>query len=458
MKLTELTALETAEAVNAGEISARRLVETILDFCRNLQGEKKLFASLAESSALEQADLVDQKIKNGFSLPLAGVPLVAGDDFAYSKGPTSLGSPAFKDYTAPFSAAAVEKLNGAGAVLIGKSAIGDLGLEENGPARSRSAKITGLCRPVLSLESDCSGAARLGAAAEKVYCLRPTPGRVSRFGLHLRCGSFDQPALIAGTLTGLGVAFQAAAGYDQRDVLTSLNREQRAAQTDDSSPIEKNVVAYCPALLELLNPGEAKTLELIRERLAGCGCTTMEVSLDYLEPALRAFYVIALAETSSTLSRFDGIRFGSAAEANNLEELYFNSRRLIFGEEARRRTIFGTYLLSQGNFDHYYLKALKVWNLFRDEFTRIFTRADFLLLPLTGSGVSNGEQADFLQTYEDYRFTAPLAMTGQPVLSLATNGQLVGQAFSDEKLLSLGGLLTEQIEDEDLEEISRGEG
>jgi len=466
----DLTAVKAAEAVNNKEISARHLIENILEHCIDLNKKLNTFTYIAGTEALEHADSVDQKINSGYSMPLAGVPIAIGDNIAYKEMPAGLGSGAFRDYKPPFSAAAVEKLIGAGAVVIGKTNTGDMGIALNkalspaGPAlnpwninrisESAGAAALAVRQCMLILESDSEGALRQGAATCGVFGLRPTPGRISRYGLNICSGSFDQVGLAAAAVADVSLAFQAVVGYDERDILTSVSRESRVKSEPGKIPNEIKL-AFSPESFDLIDPISAEKLSQFRERCSSHGFILVETPLKLLNNALKAFYVITYAETSSTFARFDGIRYGRAAEADNLEDLYYKTRRLTFGHEAQRRSVFGTYLLSKGNFEHYYQQALKVWSLVKQEFAETMSNCDFLVLPTVKStALKESEDSDFLKLLDEDIFTAPVTMTGLPSLTLPAwrennfpaGIQLIGHPFSDEMLINIADIIKAEIE------------
>lgn len=448
MKITGLSALKIAKAVNNDEISALDLIKEATDYLKDFDQDRNVFAHLAPAEAEEQAALVDQKISSGLSLPLAGVPLVADDSFAFKKMPASFSSGALKNYHPPFSAAAMEKLMGAGMVVVGKTKTGDMGLDLKEEAEPEGHFFSGALQAVkgsasatsagflMALTSDASGVSRQEAARFNVYGLRPTPGRVSRFGLSLSCPSFDYPGFAAARLSDLAVLLQAASGFDERDLMTNINLAPRE-KIDDCGVPEKTVIGFSSSLFSLLEPKMRQVYEKRIALLEEEGFEVIDLPLNILPQALRAYYVIALAEASSNLSRFDGIRFGLAAEADDLEEYYFKTRRLTFGAEACRRVLFGTFVLSGAGFERYYQKALKVASLTRQTFGALFERCTFMLLPLFCSS-SSPQEADFIEVYEENIFTAPVNMTGLPVLSLPEGLQLLAPPFRDEGLLALG--------------------
>ena len=247
-----MTACRAAEAVNNGETTACQLIGEILERCNALNGKLNTFIKIAGPEALEQAAAVDKQVKSGQKLPLAGVPVAVKDDLCYSALPTSFGSPAFKNFISPYGAAAVEKLTDAGAVVIGKTNLDDMSIGSTttsspaGPALNpwapdrvagsagAAAVAAGQC--LISLESDSGGALRQGASHCGVVGLRPTMGRVSRYGLHTFASSFGQVGITASTTDDILAALEVISGFDARDASTALYREMPAKKTPLWSP------------------------------------------------------------------------------------------------------------------------------------------------------------------------------------------------------------------------------
>lgn len=463
------TARRTAEAVCREEITARRLIEKALGRCENLNGRLNLFVNISGNDALEQADAVDCKVKEGHRPPLAGVPLAVKDDLCYSGLPTTFGSPAFKSFISPYSAAAVEKLIEAGAVVIGKTNLDDLSMGSTTAASpfapalnpwntaylagsaGSAAVASGQC--LLALESDTGGALLQGASHCGVIGLRPTMGRISRYGLNAFSSSFGQVGISAGSIEDMKLALELLSGYDQRDAVTAVCRGR--SFSPEAIPVPAGIKVGWPVFaLEFLESKHRSLFDRVKENLNEKGFELIDLDLSLFAEALRAYYVIAYAEASSNHSRFDGIRFGEAAYAENLDELYYKSRAVTFGREARRRSVIGTFILSNGNFDRYYRQALTVWNLVRQEFATALERCDIILLPVAkGLPRKKNEEINFLKQYEDDIFCAPVSLAGLPSICLPAGQieglpvglQLVGAPFSEELLLAAGSKLAPEI-------------
>lgn len=457
----------TADLVNKKEMSARSITEAALENCRLLNKKLNTLAQVGGSEALQQADAVDCKIDQGFNLPLAGVPLVISDNFCYQSLPTGFGSKAFKSFYTPYNATAVEKIIASGAVIVGKANINDMGLDSttvsspSGPAlnpwdrcrivgsAAAAAVAAGQC--LLSLDSDSAGSLRQGASQNGVAGLRPSAGRISRYGLQLASSSFGLVGMSAPKAEDLAAVLKVLSGFDPRDATTASFKENSFSSPADYK--EAKVAIGLPSgLPALLDKEFLAIIERVRDKLLELGFQTGEFNPGHFKEALRAYYVINMAETSSSFSRFDGIRFGETAGAENLEQHYGESRFLAFGREARRRSVFGAYFLSKDAYELYYRQALKVRALFQEEFSNFFSRFDCLILPTEKTLPPMAEEkTDFINLYENDIFTAPLSMTGCPVLTVPCGKlktmpvglQLVGPPFSEELLLKIGAKLCE---------------
>ncbi len=460
MDSTTISAGRLADQVNKGELKARELIEKVLQNAEEQDSRLNIFCSTAGEVALDQASAVDKKIEAGICLPLAGVPFTIKDDIICKALPTTLGSLKFKSFYPPYNAAAVEKLIAAGAVVVGKTNIDNMGIgsttldSPQGPtlnprepgriagSAGAAALATGICS--LALESDSGGALRQGASHCGVFGFLPSAGLVSRYGLALHSGSFCRVGLSAVYPEDLPVALNVISGYDPRDPATAACREVkvRREKLDDLSDI---VVGYLETLPGLASGLHRNLYQDTLDKIAALGVRKAEVKMKHLPEALRAYQVIAAAEASSTLLRYDGIRYGEANEADNLEMLYCKTRKATFNGEALNRSIFGTCFLSKGGYDRYYRQALKVWTLVRLELEAAFDQCDLLLLPAVRTGpLTVSGEPDFIDLYEDNLYTVPASMTGNPALCLPAGElggapvgvQLIGRLFEDAFLLS----------------------
>ena len=469
MELRKLSIKQVAKAVCHGEITARRLIEKTLKNCSVLNEGLNIFTCISGIDALEQADAVDRKVANGKSLPLAGVPVAVKDDICYGVLPTGLGSAAFKEFSSPYTATALERLMNAGAIIVGKTNLDDMSLGSNtasspdGPTANpwdvertagsagAAAVATGVC--MLAIDSDSGGALRQGASHCGVVGLRPTMGRISRYGLTTFSSSFGQVGITAISGENIIHALEIVSGFDKRDASTAICKERLGGKSDFTK-VKGIKIGYPAAIFDYLDFGQRDILDQAREEFTKKGFEIVELELALLPEALQAYYVIALAEASSNHSRFDGIRFGTAEDAGDLEELYRKTRSCTFGREARRRSIFGTLLLSKGNYDLYYRQALKIWNLVRQEFANTLAKCDLLMLPAVKTLPRLiTEETDFLQAWEDDLFCAPVSLSGLPSICLPAGQvgklpvglQLVGRPFSEELLALVGDQVIREI-------------
>jgi aspartyl-tRNA(Asn)/glutamyl-tRNA(Gln) amidotransferase subunit A len=474
-----ISAGRLADKVNKGELKALELIEKVLQDAQEQNEKLNIFCSIAGEVTLAQAAAVDQKIKTGVCLPLAGVPLTIKDDFMYKALPTTLGSPQFKSFYPPYNAAAVEKLIAAGAVVVGKTNTDNMGIgsttldSPQGPtlnphdpgkvagSAGAAALATGICS--LALESDSGGALRQGAAYCGVFGLLPSVGMVSRHGLALHSGSFCRAGISALHPEDLPVALRVISGFDPRDAVTAVNRETngKREKTDDLSTLKIGYSEMFPG--SAADPRSRNFFEA-RDLIASSGASLAEVRLKHLPEALRAYQVIAAAEASSTLLRYDGIRYGQAIEADDLETLYCKTRRATFKGEALNRSIFGTYFLSKGGYDRYYRQALKVWSLIRQELETLFEQCDLLLTPVVQTGAPSAvEVPTFAELYENDLYTVPASMAGNPAVCLPADVidgmpvgvQLIGKQFEDAFLLS-AALKIASIIDSNLQGLAGG--
>lgn len=461
MDLREQSIRSLAEAVSKGNVSAYQLIEKTLENCALVNEGLNIFTVIAGIDALEQARAVDKRVDKGEKLPLAGIPVAVKDDIFYGVLPTGMGSAAFREFIPPYTATAVERLMDAGAIVVGKTNLDDMGLgsttatSPTGPtvnpwdtgyaagSAGAAAVITGLC--MLALESDSGGAVRQGASHCGVAGLRPGMGRVSRYGLNAFCSSFAQVGITALSGENIIDVLKVITGFDGRDASIAEESGEAAASKKNLQP-EGLKIGYPAGAFEYLEPEIRAVYEGTRDNYLSRGYQFKDINLAMLPEALRAYYVICLAEASSNHSRFDGIRFGEPAVADDLEELYTGTRRTIFGREARRRSIFGTFILGQGNYDLYYRQALKIWSLVRREFNTVFEECDLLMLPAVKSLPDQlNHEVNFLENWASDLFTAPVSMSGLPSLSLPAGQvgnlpvglQLVGRPFSEELLLAV---------------------
>lgn len=468
MNLTDLSAGEVARRVNAKEISAREVTRSFLERAQKWDKSINAFLSFSEEAALRQADAVDQKLASGQSAgPLAGVPIAVKDNLCVTGTRTTCASKILENFTANYDATVIEKLRAAGAVFLGKTnldefAMGsstensayfttknpwDLSRIPGGSSGGSAAAVAGRLAP-LALGSDTGGSIRQPAALCGVVGLKPTYGRVSRFGLVAFASSLDQIGPFSTTAADAALLLQAISGHDPKDS-TSAN----IPVPDFLSSLGRGVKGLRIGLpkeyfIDGMDPQVERAVRQAVATLESLGAAVKEVSLPHTDAGLSVYYVIAPSEASSNLARFDGVRYGHRSpKAENLLQQYEFSRDEGFGPEVKRRIMLGTYALSSGYYDAYYLKAQKVRTLIKGDFDRAFETVDVIATPTAPTAAFKaGEKSDDpLQMYLSDVFTISCNLAGLPGMSipcgftadhLPIGLQLLGKPFDEETLFA----------------------
>jgi aspartyl-tRNA(Asn)/glutamyl-tRNA(Gln) amidotransferase subunit A len=471
--LDTLSLSAARRAVVEGRVSAVALAAEHFERIASKDAEIHSFLALTRDRALAQAERVDAAARAGDPLgPLAGVPIGIKDVLAMRGVPTTAGSRILQGYHPPYDATAVARLEAAGAVLLGKLNCDEFAMgssNENsayGPVRnpraldrvpggssggSAAAVAAGFC--VASLGTDTGGSIRQPAAFCGVVGVLPTYGRVSRYGLIAFASSLDRVGPFARSVADAAVMLQVLAGPDSMDATSS-------AQPVANYPAEaaKDVVGLRIGVPEEyfgegLNPEIRSAIERALDQLRAAGCSIHKVSLPHTRYAVPTYYVIATAEASSNLSRFDGVRFGLRAEdSKTLATMFRNTRDEGFGAEVKRRILLGTYVLSAGYYDAYYRKAQQVRTLLTQDFVNAFAEVDAIVAPVTPTPAFKlGEKTDDpLQMYlEDiYSVAASLAgicgmsvPCGETRDGLPIGVQVLGKHFDEATMLRVGAAI-----------------
>jgi aspartyl-tRNA(Asn)/glutamyl-tRNA(Gln) amidotransferase subunit A len=468
MSLHLRPAREIAAKVRAGELSAVDVAGHFLSRAKSHDKRLKIFLSLDEESIRAQAKAVDDKIARGEDPgPLAGVPVAVKDNLCVTGQRTTCASKILENYTAPYDATVITKLKAAGAILFGKTNLDEFAMgssTENsaffatknpwdveripGGSSGGSAAVVAARVTPLALGSDTGGSIRQPAALCGIAGLKPTYGRVSRFGLVAFASSLDQIGPFAWNVEDAALLTQVIAGHDPNDS-TSIDRpvpDYAAAMAKGAKGLKIGLPR------EYFIDGMDKEVErAVKEAVKafeGLGATVMEVSLPHTDAGLAVYYILAPSEASSNLARFDGVRYGHRSpKAENLLQQYEFSRDEGFGPEVKRRIMLGTYALSSGYYDAYYLKAQKVRTLIKKDFDDAFTKVDLILTPTTPTpAFKAGEKSDDpLQMYLSDVFTISCNLAGLPGLSIpcgfTASGlplglQLMGRPFEEERVLA----------------------
>lgn len=465
---------EIQEALAKG-IAVESILEYYLD---NLEKHKHLnvFVEVFEESAREKAKAVDAKIKNGTAGRLAGMVIGIKDNLCYKGHKVSAASKMLEGFESIYSATVIERLLAEDAVIIGRLNCDEFSMGASseksiyGPVKnphnenyvaggssggSAAAVAANLC--VVALGSDTGGSIRQPASFTGTIGFKPTYGRVSRYGLIAYASSFDQIGPIAHSIHDIALVTEVIAGADDFDSTLSTKEVPSLA----ISPLKSKLkIAY---MNEALEGGEVdgeikKSIEELIQNLKENGHQVENVSFEYLNQVVPAYYALTTAEASSNLARFDGVHFGYRSEhAKDLEELYVKSRTEGFGDEVKRRIMAGTFILSQNNYEAFYLKAQKVRRLIKERTDEILNTYDLILMPTTlSTAFQLNEIVDPLRMYKEDTYTVQANLSGHPAISFQlgkhSNGlpygvQLVGKYFMEKELLDASAYLIDFIDD-----------
>ena len=454
---------ELAEEVASGRMSAKALIQQSLAAIE----KSKDFHTVLEvnNHALAEAEKVDEDVKNGKMVgQLAGIPFIAKDNFLTFGTDTTAGSNILKNFKAPYQATAIDLLLKEGAILVAKANLdafghgsstenSDFGPTKNPHDASRipggssggSAAAISLGLAAFSLATDTGGSIRQPAAMCGVVGFKPTYGLVSRYGVVAMGSSFDTIGVIANRVEDASQVLEYLSGKDSADA-TTIDRDEHSYADTDASVNGLKFGLVKEFIGEGVDPEvKAALLESV-EKIKSQGGEVEEISIPTLDLALGCYYILVPAEISSNLSRYDGIRYGHSSEkAKSINDQFFLSRNEGFGDEAKRRIIIGTYVLSSGYYDAYYKKAQKVRTLIRRDFEDAFRKFDFLIGPTSPiKAWKLGEKSkDPLAMYLTDIDTVAVNLVGSPAISIPINAgdlpiglQLIGPQKSESKLFS----------------------
>ena len=433
--------IETASAIKAGDMTAVQALTECLERIESGDGETRAFLHVQADAAMQQAQAVDASMTTGNDPgPLAGVPMAIKDNIVMAGRETSCGSRILEGYVSPYESTATERLEAAGAVLVGTvrcdefamgsstehcafGAVGNPWATDRVPGGSSGGSAAAVAQGLVpaALGSDTGGSIRQPAALCGVTGVKPSYGRVSRWGLVAFGSSLDCIGPLTRNVADSAAIMNVIAGPDRRDS-TSVDTDppDYLAALQEQKPL---VVGIPRQHRHAGNhPAVEAAVEEARAALESQGATVIEVDLKMTDYGIATYYVVATAEASSNLARFDGIRYGRRAKINpdqSLEDLYARSRGEGFGPEVRRRIMLGTYVLSAGYYDAYYKKALQARRVIHDEYKAVFQKCDVLLGPTTAEPAFGiGEIADPLTMYHCDRYTVGANIAGIPAISI----------------------------------------
>lgn len=467
--LNQLTISELTARLARREVSAREATQDCLDQIQRVEPGLHAFISLDAAGALAQAAAADQALATGathLQRPLLGVPIALKDVIAVQGQPLTCGSKILGDFVAPYDATVAERLKAAGAILVGRLNMDEFAMgssTENsafGPTRNPwdatrisggssggSAAAVAANEVIATLGSDTGGSVRQPAALCGCVGLKPTYGRVSRYGLVAFASSLDQIGPLAKDVQDAATMLQVIAGHDPRDS-TSIPEPVPTYRTALGQKLQGLKLGLPREyLIGGLDPEVKAAVDAAITQLGRLGAELVEISLPHTEYAVATYYIIATAEASTNLARFDGIRYGARVDGADPIALYSRTRGAGFGAEVKRRIILGTYVLSSGYYDAYYLRAQKIRTLIRQDFLKAFETVDAIVAPTTPTAAFKiGEKTeDPLQLYLGDIFTlscnlagicglsVPCGFTQTPKLPIGL--QLLGKPFGEPTLL-----------------------
>ena len=468
--LNQLTISELTSKIAKREVSAREATQACLDRVAKVDGQIHAFISHNDADALAQADAVDKLVEQGdiANRPLLGVPIGIKDVLAVKDHPLNCGSKILGNFVSPYDATVIEKLKAAGAIIFGRLNMDEFamgsstensafGITRNpwdttripGGSSGGSAAAVAADEVIATLGTDTGGSIRQPAALCGCVGMKPTYGRVSRYGLVAFASSLDQVGPFSKDVRDNATLLNVISGYDKRDS-TSVNQPV----PDYTKALDGNIKGLRIGLpkeymIGGLDPEVKAAVDAAVKQLQSLGATVEEISLPHTDYAAATYYIIAPAEASANLARFDGIRYCARVDGADPIELYSKTRGAGFGPEVKRRIILGTYVLSSGYYDAYYLRAQKVRTLIRQDFLKAFEKVDAIITPTTPTAAFKiGEKSDDpLQMYLSDVFTIscnlagicgvslPCGFTKSPKLPIGL--QLLGKPFGEEVMLKI---------------------
>ncbi len=468
MRTLNATLEELGASLAAKRISSVELTRAFLDRIAGGQGTLNAFITVDPEASLAQARAADDRIARGDAGPLTGIPIAHKDLFCARGWRTTCGSRMLADFVAPYDSHVIERFDAAGAVVLGKTNMDEFAMGSStessyfGPARNpwdparvpggssggSAAAVAGGLAPGAT-GTDTGGSIRQPAALCGVSGIKPTYGRVSRYGMIAFASSLDQGGPIARSAADLALLLGTMAGFDRRDS-TSLERPAEDYARDFDRPLTGLRIGLPTEYFgDGLDGDVRKPVEDAIAALAKLGATPVEVALPASGLSVPAYYVIAPAEASSNLSRYDGVRYGyRAPEYADLLDMFCKTRAQGFGAEVKRRILVGTYVLSHGYYDAYYLQAQKVRRLIARDFAAAFARCDLIAGPVAPSvAFPLGERvADPVKMYLYDIYTIPASLAGLPAMSipcgfgaggLPVGLQLIGDYFAEARMLNV---------------------
>jgi aspartyl-tRNA(Asn)/glutamyl-tRNA(Gln) amidotransferase subunit A len=457
---------ELAALLRQKKISSVELTQNFLDRIGRFDGGLKAFITVDAARTLEQARAADKRIAQGESSPLLGIPVAQKDIFCTAGWLTTCGSKMLANFVSPYDAHVIEAFRDAGAVLLGKTNMDEFAMGSStetsffgptgnpwnpamvpgGSSGGSAAAVAARMAPAAT-GTDTGGSIRQPAAMTGVCGFKPTYGLVSRHGMIAFASSLDQGGALAKSARDLATIIGVMAGYDARDS-TSVERAREDYTRDLDKPLGGMRIGVPRDFFGAgLNAEVGKAILAAIDHYAKLGATIVDIALPSAAMAVPAYYVIAPAEASSNLSRFDGVRYGHrAAEYSDLNDMYCKTRAEGFGDEVKRRILTGTYVLSHGYYDAYYIQAQKVRRLIANDFAQALSNCDLICGPTapTTAFPIGSKVSDPVEMYLNDIYTVPASLAGLPAMSipcgfdnagLPIGLQITGNYFAEAKML-----------------------
>lgn len=464
MSLDDLTIAQLSKGLQKKEFSAVDICNTYLENVEIKDKNISAFLSIDRDKILEQAKKADALVLNGESNTMTGIPCAIKDNILVDGFKCTAGSKILENYTAPYDATVVERLKKAGAIIFGKTNLDEFAMgasTENsafGPTKNPydlarvpggssggSAAAVAAKMSVCALGSDTGGSVRQPAAFCGVVGLKPTYGSVSRYGLIALASSLDQIGPITKTVEDAKTIFDIIAGKDDKDS-TSQDCIKKVEKIDLR---ELKIGIPREYFIKGLDPDIKAFFDESVKKIQAVGARIEEISLPHSEYAIACYYIINPSEASANLARYDGVKYGfSKDDGKDLLDVYMDTRENGFGGEVKRRIILGTFALSAGYYDAYYIRAQKIRNLIKQDFNKAFEKVDAIFTPTTPTTAFKiGEKTkNPLDMYLSDIFTGPVNLAGLPALSipvgfidkLPVGLQIIGGSFEEDKILAIG--------------------
>ena len=478
MDIYNKSVIELSKLLNKKKVSSLEMTDYFINRIKSFDSKLNSFITIDEDHARKQAKIADELIANNNNNLLTGIPIAHKDLFSTKGMLTTCASKMLENYTPPFDATIVNKLNEAGMVNIGKTNMDEFAMGSSNessyfgvvknpwdlkkvPGGSSGGSASAVAARLIPIAtgSDTGGSIRQPASFCGLTGLKPTYGSVSRYGMIAYASSLDQGGPIATSAEDCALLFNKIKGYDKNDPTSNFNTDQDEVKLALKKQDTKNITIGIPKeyFSKDLDRNISDIIYQSIEVFKKLGFNFKEISLPDHDYTIPAYYIIASAEASSNLSRYDGVKFGHRCDKpKNLEDLYLRTRKEGFGKEVKKRIMIGAYALSSGYYDEYYMKALKIRRIIRDNFINAFKDVDYIFAPTCPSTAFDlGEKSsDAVEMYLSDIYTTPVNLAGLPAISIPVGFsnnmpvgmQIIGNYFTEANILSIAHLFQEETD------------